>query len=779
MVKSENSPVSVMEKLDILPLLPLRDLVVFPYMIIPLLVGRQMSVNAVTTASRKKTKIVMVAQKEPSIETPRATDLYRVGTVGEILQVLRMEDGALKVLVEGLRRVHLKSLTWVRNRFMVEVSYEEEREEKTTVVEALIRSVKNEFREYGKLNTSISSEYLRSIEQIESAGKLADVIASHLSVRTEAKQEVLEIFSPTSRLEKIHELLKTEIEVMKIERRIQDRVKHQIGKTQKEYYLQEQMKAIQKELGKEEDSEIASLKEKIRKSAMPKEVEKKALEEVGRLSKMMSISPEATVIRNYVDWLINMPWNKETKDKLDLKRAAKILAEDHHGLEKVKERVLEYLAVRKLVRSPKGPILCFVGPPGVGKTSIAKSIARALGRKFIRISLGGVRDEAEIRGHRRTYIGALPGKIIQSMRKTGSKNPVFLLDEVDKMSMDFRGDPSAALLEVLDPEQNSQFNDHYLDVDFDLSKVMFITTANTTYTIPRSLLDRMETIEFDGYSEEEKKQIALNFLIPKLKVSHGFKANDIYISEKAIEKVIRDYTREAGVRNLERELASILRKMARKKVEKRKKGKFTVTERMVEKLLSSPPYRRTVAEEKDEVGVAIGLAVSETGGEILPIEGTVMEGKGRLTLTGQLGEVMQESAQAALSYLRSHKEKLGLKKDFYKNIDIHIHVPEGSIPKDGPSAGIAMLVALASALSKKPVRKKIAMTGEITLRGKVLPVGGIKGKVLAAHRDGIKTVILPKENEKDLSDIPPYIKRNVGVVLVEEIDEVLDKVFVK
>lgn len=781
-------------------------MVVFPYMIVPLLVGRKISINAVDMAWRKKGKrIVLVTQKNPSIEILKPEDLYRIGTLGEILQLVTINDGSVKVLVEGIKRVKIESFSSSstfasetpnsdkENLFLGEVSYEEEQilsdANQPTDIGALIRLIKNEFKQYGKLNPKMPTDYVNAVQQIEQADKLADVVSSHLPVKTEIKQQLLEMFSPSARLDKILELLKTEIEVMKVEERIHGRVKDKIRKTQKEYYLQEQMKAIQKELGKEEDPDISSLRDKIRKSAMPKEVEKKALEEVERLSKMMSISPEATVVRNYVEWLINMPWSKETKDKLDTKNAAKILNEDHYGLEKIKERILEYLAVRKLVGSPKGPILCFVGPPGVGKTSIAKSIARALGRKFIRVSLGGVRDEAEIRGHRRTYIGALPGKIIQSMGKAGSRNPVFLLDEVDKMSMDFRGDPSAALLEVLDPEQNSQFNDHYLDVDFDLSKVMFITTANTAYAIPPSLMDRMETIDFDGYSEEEKRQIAVKFLIPKLETAHGFKKDEISISNGALNKIIRYYTREAGVRNLERELASIFRKMARRKVERipvgirlgsrnKRNVRFVVTEEMVEKLLLPPRYRHLISEEKDEVGVAVGLAVSEAGGDILPVEAAVMEGKGKLVLTGQLGEVMQESAQAALSYIRSHKEKLKLKIGFYKDIDIHVHVPEGAIPKDGPSAGVAMVVAMASALSKKCVKKKVAMTGEITLRGKVLPVGGIKSKVLAGYRDGIKTIILPKENEKDLIGIPPYVKKNIDFILVEEISQVFEKIFI-
>ncbi|MFH1548485.1 MAG: endopeptidase La [Candidatus Omnitrophota bacterium] len=805
--------------LDVFPLLPLRDIVVFPYMIAPLLVGRQVSINAVNRAWANKSRtIVLVTQKNPSIEIITPQNLYKVGILGKIIQAVKMDEGYLKVLIEGLKRVKIKSFSPFSDKekagtsMTVEVSYEDEdtfyQEEVASVAfdnsslhiakEAmLISQIKNEFKQYAKLNTKTFSsraplsgqggnDYINSVQQISQAGKLADIVSSYLPLKTQAKQQLLEIFSPHIRLTKVSELLKTEIEVIKVEEKIHGKVKEKIRKTQKEFYLQEQMKAIQKELGGEEDPDISSLKEKIRKSGMPKEVEKRASAEVAKLSKMMSISPEATVIRNYVEWLINMPWSKETKDKLDIKWSEKILNEDHYGLEKVKERILEYLAVRKLVGNPKGPILCFAGPPGVGKTSIAKSIARALGRKFIRISLGGVRDEAEIRGHRRTYIGALPGKIIQSMHKAGSKNPIFLLDEIDKMSMDFRGDPSAALLEVLDPEQNTQFNDHYLDVDFDLSKVMFITTANTPYAIPHSLLDRMEIIEFDGYSEEEKKQIALKFLISKLQKSHGFKKGEISISNEALHKIIRYYTREAGVRSLERELSAVFRKMARRKVEKKysntkkKNGKikFLVTEKMVEELLLPPRYHHLIAEEKDEVGISIGLAVSETGGEILLVEATVMEGKGKLVLTGQLGEVMQESAQAALSYIRSHhKEKLKLKKDFYKDIDIHIHVPEGAIPKDGPSAGVAMTVAMASALAKKPVRKKIAMTGEITLRGKVLPVGGIKGKVLAAYRDGIKTIILPKENEKDLIGIPAYVKKNIKFLLVEEIGQVFEKIF--
>jgi len=786
---------------DIFPLLPLRDMVVFPYMLVPLLVGRKESINSVDTAwADKSKKIVLLTQKNPSTETIEPENLYKVGTLSEIIQVIKMEEGYLKILVEGIKRVKIEAFRFVSKNgaepLRVEVSYEESGQEKFLSDSSLhivkedlfMAQVKNEFKQYLKLNAKMVSpkipltgqggnDYLNSIQQVGTPGKLADIVCSYLPLKAQVKQQLLEMFIPSVRLKKVSELLNTEIELIRVEEKIHGEVKDKIRKTQKEFYLQEQMKAIQKELGKGDDPELSSLKNKIRKSAMPKEVREKAFNELGKLSKMMSISPEATVVRNYVQWLVDMPWGKGTKDNLDTKRAEKILNEDHFGLEKIKERILEYLAVRKLVGEPKGPILCFAGPPGVGKTSIAKSIARALGRKFVRISLGGVRDEAEIRGHRRTYIGALPGKVIQSMHKAGSKNPVFLLDEVDKMSMDFRGDPSAALLEVLDPEQNNQFNDHYLDVDFDLSKVMFITTANTPYAIPHSLFDRMEIIEFDGYSEEEKKQIAVKFLIPKLQKAHGFKAGEISISDKALDKIIRYYTREAGVRNLERELSAVFRKMARRKVETKDKKKLFVDERMVEKLLLPPKYRHMIAEEKDEIGIAIGLAVSETGGEILPIEATVMEGRGKLSLTGQLGEVMQESAQAALSYIRSHKTKLKLKKDFYKDIDIHVHVPEGAIPKDGPSAGVAMAVAMASALTKRCVRKKVAMTGEITLRGKILPVGGIKGKVLAAYRDEIRNIILPKDNEKDLIKIPSYIKKNIHFLFVEEIGQVFDKIF--
>ncbi|MCD6521748.1 endopeptidase La [Candidatus Calescamantes bacterium] len=755
-------------------MVPLRDIVIFPHMIVPLLVGRPKSIRAVAEAMKSGRKIFLLTQKEAAKENPTIEDLYTVGTIANILQVIKLPDNTIKLLVEGAKRGKVERFLKTDEYFQVEVLvWEEKTPFITRELEALTRAVKDQFERYVKLNPKMPDEFINTVQQIEDPRRLADVIASHILVKVETKQKILEAFNIKERLQRLSEILNGEIEILELEKRIQDRVREQIGKTQKEFYLQEQMKAIQKELGREEDPEIAAFREKINTCGMPEEVKKKALNELERLTKMMPFSPEATVVRNYLDWLTSMPWKEATRDKLDLKRAHRILDEDHYGLEKVKERVLEFLAVRKNARSTKGPILCFVGPPGVGKTSVAKSIARALGRKFVRVSLGGVRDEAEIRGHRRTYVGALPGKIIQGMRRAGTKNPVFLLDEVDKMSVDFRGDPSAALLEVLDPEQNHAFNDHYLDVDFDLSQVMFITTANTTYTIPPPLLDRMEVIEFSGYTEEEKVKIAEKFLIPKQLKAHGFKKGEVTFSEAAIRKIIREYTREAGVRNLEREIASVLRKLAREKVEKKRKKKFRVTEKMLEKFLGPPRFRYLFPEAKKEVGVVMGLAWTEAGGEILAVEATVMKGKGNLILTGKLGEVMKESAQAALSFIRSRSRQLGINEEIYEKVDIHVHVPEGAIPKDGPSAGVAMLTAMASALTQIPVDNQLAMTGEITLRGKVLPVGGIKTKILAAHRGGIKKVIIPKDNEKDLVEIPPYVKKELEIIGAETVDEVL------
>jgi ATP-dependent Lon protease len=765
--------VSKLEIPEKLPLLPVRDLVIFPQMIVPLLVGREKSVKSIEEAMLHNHFILLAAQKEAKIDEPEEKDIYQVGTAGEVLQWLKQPDGTAKVLVEGFFRVRIKKYLSKEPFFYVKTERLEEKIEKTPEVEALMRSVAYQFEKYIKLNKRILSETLVSTANIEEPGRLADTIATHLILKINDKQTILEAANPRQRLEKLSQILNRELEILEIESKIEGRVRDQIGKVQKEYYLTEQLKAIQKELGKEEGAEIKELTKKIKEAKMPAEAEEKSLKELSRLAKMPSYSPEGTVVRNYLDWFISLPWSKKTRDNLDISRAQKILDEDHHGLEKVKTRILEYLAVRKLVQKMKGPILCFVGPPGTGKTSVAKSIARSLGRKFVRMSLGGVRDEAEIRGHRRTYIGALPGRIIQSLRKAKSGNPVFLLDEVDKMSMDFRGDPSAALLEVLDPEQNNTFNDHYLEVDFDLSNVMFITTANIQPAIPVPLQDRMEVISFPGYIEEEKAKIARKFLIPKQLKAHGLKEAKLSFSEQALREIIHKHTREAGVRNLEREIANICRKVAKKIVEEKRREKTKVTARNIPSYLGPPKFRHGKAEEKNEIGVATGLAWTEAGGDILSTEVIIVKGKGNLTLTGKLGEVMKESAQAALSYTRSRAKKLKLEEDFYKKIDVHIHVPEGAIPKDGPSAGITMATSLVSTLTKRPVRKDVAMTGEITLRGKVLPIGGLKEKVLAARRAGIGTVILPKENEKDLQEIPPRVKHKLKFILVENMDEVL------
>lgn len=763
---------------NVLPLLPLRDIVVFPHMIIPLFVGRDKSIKSLENTISQEKRIVLVAQKKPKINDPASEDLYEIGTVADILQILRLSDGTVKVLVEGVGRVRIDSFIENGSFFEVKVAFLEKECEVSSEIEALMRSLYGLFEEYVKLNQKMPTEILMSIQNITDAGHLADIIASHLSMKTADKQRLLEIISPQNRLEELYDIIESEIEILQIERKVRGRVKKQMEQSQKEYYLQEQMKAIQKELGKynEFKSEIDELKEKFKKVKMPEEINKKALKELRRLEMMPPMSAEGTVVRNYIDWLVDMPWEVRTKDKLNIKTAEKILNEDHYGLEKIKERVLEYLAVRRLVKKMKGPILCLVGPPGVGKTSLGKSIARATGRKFVRVSLGGVRDEAEIRGHRRTYIGALPGRIIQSIKKAGTKNPVFMLDEIDKMSMDFRGDPSAALLEVLDPEQNHAFNDHYLEVDFDLSEVMFITTANVLHTIPRPLQDRMEILRMPGYTEEEKVNIARIFLIPKNIKEHGLKVKQIHFPDAAIRKVIRHYTKEAGVRNLEREIANICRKVVKKgATETRRSPKMMViTPKGLNKYLGIPMYRISKKGERSEVGLATGLAWTEVGGEILTTEVTIMDGRGKLTITGQLGEVMQESAQAAMSYTRSRAKEMGLNKNFYQKIDIHIHVPEGAIPKDGPSAGITMATALVSALTKKPVKRDIAMTGEITLRGKVLPIGGVKEKLLAAHRGEIYNIILPNENEKDLEDIPVNIKKCMKINLVERMDEVLE-----
>ncbi|NPV53357.1 MAG: endopeptidase La [Firmicutes bacterium] len=760
---------------DTLPLLPLRGVLVFPYMTIPLEVGRDKSVSALEEAMMNDRLILLTAQKQARINEPTPNEIYRVGTISEIKQLAKLPDGTIRILVEGIVRARIEEYVQSEPCYKVRVTRLEEHEEKTPEIEALMRSTVSEFEQYVKLSKKIPPEILISVANIDDAGRLADDIVSHLPLRVEDKQGILEAGSPKVRLEALCQILSREMEILEIERKIHVRVRKQMEKTQKEYYLREQIKAIQRELGEKDErmAEVDEYREKIAAAKLPKDVVERATREVERLEKMPPMAAEAVVVRTYLDWLLALPWTQKTKDRLDVDAAARILDEDHYGLEKVKERILEFLAVRQLSNKMKGPILCLVGPPGVGKTSLGKSIARALGRKFVRFSLGGVRDEAEIRGHRRTYVGALPGKVIQAMRQAGSKNPVLLLDEIDKMSSDFRGDPAAALLEVLDPEQNCAFGDHYIEASFDLSDVMFITTANIMHAIPRALLDRMEVISIPGYTEEEKVQIADKFLFPKQLKEHGLEDRGVTISEGAIRKIIREYTREAGVRNLERELSAICRKVAREVVGGCD-GPISIDEDQVEKYLGIPQYRYGVAEMEDRVGVATGLAVTEAGGDILAIEVSVMKGTGKLTLTGKLGEVMRESAQAGFTYIRSRASDLRISETFYQDSDVHIHVPEGAIPKDGPSAGISMATALASALTGRAVKGDVAMTGEITLRGRVLPVGGIREKVLAAHRAGIRTVILPSENKKELEEVPQNVKDKLEFILVDHMDQVLN-----
>ncbi|KNZ69581.1 ATP-dependent protease La [Thermincola ferriacetica] len=757
-----------------LPLLPLRGILVFPYMVIHLDVGREKSVKAIEETMVQDRIIFLATQKEAHTDEPGENDIYHTGTVAEVKQLLKLPGGTIRILVEGLARAKVVKFLEHEPYFKVEIEEYAEQHEVTPEIEALMRSLVNQFEQYVKMSKRIPPETVITVVNLEDPGRLADIIVSHLALKTEDKQRVLEAIEAKKRLEILCEILAKEMEILELERKINLRVRKQMEKTQKEYYLREQLKAIQKELGEKDEktAETEEYRAKIKKARMPKEVEEKALKEVERLDKMPPMAAESGVIRTYLDWLLALPWRKTTRDRLDINQAEKVLNEDHYGLDKVKERILEYLAIRKLAKKLKGPILCFVGPPGVGKTSLAKSIARALERNFVRMSLGGVRDEAEIRGHRRTYVGAMPGRIIQGIKQAGSRNPVFLLDEIDKMSMDFRGDPSAALLEVLDPEQNNSFSDHYIESPFDLSDVMFITTANALHPVPRPLLDRMEVIYISGYTEEEKVQIAQRHLIPKQLKEHGLKAGQLQMSENVIRKIIREYTREAGVRNLEREIAAICRKAARQIVQKNQK-RVKVSIQNLEQFLGIPSYRFGVAEKEDEVGIATGLAWTETGGDVLAVEVTVMKGTGKLTLTGKLGDVMKESAQAAFSYIRSKASELKIDPDFYDKYDTHIHVPEGAIPKDGPSAGITMATALASALTQRKTRREVAMTGEITLRGRVLPVGGIKEKVLAAHRAGIKVVILPKDNKKDLEEIPQKVKSKMEFVLVEHMDEVL------
>src|SRR5512145_1079337 len=764
-----------MELYETLPIVPLRDVVVFPHMMLPFVIGRPSSVRALEHALMKDKRIFLAAQHDAQVDDPQPSDIYTMGCVANVVQSLKLPDGNIKVLVEGVDRA--RAIEWKEDKgfYRVVVKVVAKLKETTGDVEATMGRVVSLFEQYVKLSNNLHYDAMIAAVRVDDPGKLADTIAAHLLVGVDEKQNLLEIISPIERLNRIAGILEIEVDKLQVDRRIQSRVKKQMEKAQKEYYLNEKMKAIQKELGRKDEkgNEIDELKKKIEQSKMPKEVEEKAVQELKRLEAMPPMSAEATVSRNYLDWLIAVPWYKKSRENRDLKHAEAVLHEDHYGLEKIKDRILEFLAVRSLVKKPKATILTFSGPPGVGKTSLAKSIARAMNRKFVRLSLGGVRDEAEIRGHRRTYIGAFPGQIIQMMKKAGTRNPVFLLDEVDKMSMDFRGDPSSALLEVLDPEQNHTFSDHYLDTEFDLSSVFFIATANVLHTIPQALQDRLEVIRLPGYTEREKIEIAVRHLIPKQLKSHGLEGKNVSFGEDALTELVRRYTREAGVRNMEREMSTILRKVARKVVTEGREYGVTITAANLSEYLGIPRYRATQKEEHAEIGLATGLAWTEVGGEILPIEVTLMPGKGALRLTGKLGDVMQESAHAAMSFVRSRAEEYGIKREFNRKLDVHIHVPEGAIPKDGPSAGITMCTALVSALSRVPVRHDVAMTGEITLRGKVLPIGGVKEKLLAAHRIGATTVILPRENEKDLADVPKNVLEGLEVHLVDHVDEVL------
>ncbi len=761
-----------------LPLLPLRDIVVFPHLVAPLFVGRPMSVKSLATAMSTDKYVFLSTQNNAGVDTPQEKDINTVGTIGTVLQLLKLPDGTVKALVEGKARGRIVGFLPNREFFQAEIEILREPEISPAETSALCKAVSDALEEYAKVNTGISRDLLNSLHSIAHPSRLSDTVAGHFGFKIEAKQKLLETLSPAERLTQLVSLIHLEIEVFQMDQRIKGRVKEQMDKTQKNYYLSEQIRAIKKEMGTEEDGaeEIKELEKRIKRKRMSKEAALKVQHEFKKLKMMTPMSPEATVVRNYIDWIISLPWFDKGKVQDGIEEAEKILNEDHYGLEKPKERILEYLAVQGLTKKVRGPILCLVGPPGVGKTSIAKSVSRATGRKFVRISLGGVRDEAEIRGHRRTYIGAMPGKIIQSLKKAGVNNPVFCLDEVDKMSMDFRGDPSSALLEVLDPEQNSTFNDHYMDMDYNLSDILFITTANTLHDIPLPLQDRMEVIRLAGYTEYEKYRIAKGFLIGKQISQNGLTDKDISFSKGAIYKIIRLYTREAGVRNLEREISAICRKVAREVLKDRQKGitkSFAITEKVVHKHLGIPKFRYGQVETEDQIGLTTGLAWTQVGGELLVIETLIMPGKGQLMVTGKLGDVMKESAQAAVSYVRSRADALKIDRDFHKDNDIHIHVPEGAIPKDGPSAGITMCTSIVSAVGKKPVRKDIAMTGEITLRGRVMPIGGLKEKILAAHRGGIKKVLIPKENEKDLKDIPVYITKQIEIVMVEHMDEVL------
>ena len=770
----------VIDDLSGVPVLPLRDVVVYPHMVIPLFVGRQKSIVALDKAMNAGKRILLVAQKTADLDDPQPSDLYEVGTLATILQLLKLPDGTVKVLVEGGERALVDRIN-VEDHFSAEISLlnEDDRHDEREI-DVLVRSIISQFEAYVKLNKKVPPEVLTSLTGIDEPGRLADTVAAHMALKLSEKQRVLEIQCVKGRLEQVLGIIEGEIDVLQIEKRIRGRVKNQMEKSQREYYLNEQMKAIQKELGEMDDvpNELADLENKIEKAGMTKEGKEKAVSELNKLKLMSPMSAEATVVRNYIDWLLKAPWKKRSKVFKSLKKAEDVLEADHYGLEKVKERILEYLAVQQRVKRLKGPILCLVGPPGVGKTSLGQSIARATNRKFVRMSLGGVRDEAEIRGHRRTYIGSMPGKIIQNLSKTGVRNPLFLLDEVDKMAMDFRGDPSSALLEVLDPEQNSTFADHYLEVDFDLSDVMFVCTANSL-NIPAPLLDRMEVIRIPGYTEDEKTKIALRYLVPKQLKVNGLKKKELNITESAVRDIIQHYTRESGVRNLEREISKICRKVVKSLLLKPRDTRVLVTAKSMEKFLGVRQFRYGKAEDRDQVGQVTGLAWTEVGGELLTIEAAVVPGKGKHSQTGQLGDVMKESIEAAMTVVRSRAKVLGIEEDFYQKLDVHIHVPEGATPKDGPSAGVGMCTALVSALTDIPVRSDVAMTGEITLRGEVLPIGGLKEKLLAAHRGGLSKVLIPQENEKDLVEIPKNIKDKLTIVPVKWIDEVMEHALVR
>ncbi len=773
-----------------LPLLPLRDLIIFPHMMMPLFVGREKSINALEEAMSKQTDIVLAAQRDAKTNNPEAKDIYSVGTIGTIIQLLRLPDGTVKVLVEGKRRVRIKGFVPNDNFFVVACEDVEEDVENPVESQALVRSVKSTFETYVKLNKRIPPEILMRVSTIENAAELSDIIVAQLNLKLEDKQNVLEIFDSTKRLEHLLNLMTGEIEILEVEKKIRTRVKKQMERSQKEYYLNEQMQAIQKELGEKDDyqAELQDLEIKTKAKKMSQEAKDKLMKEIKKLKMMSPMSAEATVVRNYIDWMLSLPWYDFTEENHNIKFAEKILDDDHWGLEKVKERILEYLAVLSISKNLKGPILCLVGPPGVGKTSLARSIATAMNRPFARISLGGVRDEAEIRGHRKTYVGAMPGKILQALRKVDKGNAILLLDEIDKMASDFRGDPASAMLEVLDPEQNSTFQDHYLEVEYDLSKVLFIATANSLHTVPRPLLDRMEIISLEGYIEQEKFHIARNYLVTKQVEAHGLVQFKVTFQDSTIRNLIRYYTREAGVRNLERQIANVCRKVAKELVmEEAKKDpkstkkvkvsgnrkSYVVTPKKLIELLGAHKYKFGKIEDENEIGLTNGMAWTEVGGDLLQVEANVVPGKGKFTVTGQLGDVMKESCSAAMSYVRSRGPLFGFDKEYFSNVDVHIHLPEGAVPKDGPSAGIALTTSIVSAITKIPVRRTVAMTGEISLRGKVMPIGGLKEKILAAHRGGIKMIICPKENEKDLKDIPKEVLRELKVILVDHVDQVL------